>query len=260
MKLFFRRYGNGQPYVILHGMFEMSDNWVGFARFFSGKYNVILPDLRNHGQSPHSDVHTNRAMAQDLKELFDDLGIKRTILQGYSMGGRVAMTFAHLYPAMVEKLILIDISPGGLAQENIFKGNIGKQAFEQIANLDLSQFPSRRQIENYLGETLPNALLVRIILKNIKHSQQGFTWKFNLKAIKEYYERLDQGVLPPDARINVSTLLVRGENGYVQAGDLELMRKIFPNLQVKTIKGTTHFLPVENPAALITAISEFLGQ
>jgi len=58
MKLFFRKSGAGEPLVILHGLYGSSDNWMGIARKLSEHFTVWTPDLRNHGQSPHDQVHT----------------------------------------------------------------------------------------------------------------------------------------------------------------------------------------------------------
>jgi pimeloyl-ACP methyl ester carboxylesterase len=54
MKLFYRQYGEGQPVIIMHGIFGISDNWVTIGRKLAEKFSVYILDLRNHGQSPHS--------------------------------------------------------------------------------------------------------------------------------------------------------------------------------------------------------------
>ena len=70
MKLFFRHFGTGQPVIILHGLFGLSDNWVTFGRQLGEHYSVYIPDLRNHGQSPHSKVFDFPSLENDLNELF----------------------------------------------------------------------------------------------------------------------------------------------------------------------------------------------
>ncbi|MCX6285110.1 MAG: alpha/beta fold hydrolase, partial [Bacteroidetes bacterium] len=66
MKLFCRQFGNGPPLVILHGLFGISDNWVSIARVLGEQYTVYVPDLRNHGQSPHSAVFNFNVLEDDL--------------------------------------------------------------------------------------------------------------------------------------------------------------------------------------------------
>ena len=55
MKLHSRVYGEGQPLVILHGLFGASDNWQTLGKRFADTFEVHLIDQRNHGHSPHSD-------------------------------------------------------------------------------------------------------------------------------------------------------------------------------------------------------------
>ena len=89
MELYYREIGEGQPLVILHGLFGFSDNWQTHAKRLSEYYRVILVDLRNHGHSPWSDEFSYEFMAEDLKEFFDSLKLTKVILLGHSMGGRL---------------------------------------------------------------------------------------------------------------------------------------------------------------------------
>ena len=56
MKLFFRTIGEGTPLIILHGLWGASENWLPIAHLLEDKFQVILPDVRNHGQSPHDEA------------------------------------------------------------------------------------------------------------------------------------------------------------------------------------------------------------
>ena len=95
MKLHYRILGStGQPIIILHGLFGMSDNWQTLGMAFSKSHKVYLVDARNHGHSPHTEEMNYEAMAQDIKELFEAEKIENPILIGHSMGGKIAMYFA----------------------------------------------------------------------------------------------------------------------------------------------------------------------
>lgn len=82
MKLFFRKYGSGPPLIILHGLYGSSDNWVSFAKSISDRFTVYLPDQRNHGQSPHSDIHDYTSMKEDLFDMAEELRLDRFFLAG----------------------------------------------------------------------------------------------------------------------------------------------------------------------------------
>jgi len=111
MKLNFKKLGEGQPLVILHGLFGSLDNWMSLAKKWSENYQVWLVDQRNHGQSPHSEDFNYKLMAEDLKEFLSANQINDPIILGHSMGGKTAMEFAVNYPTLVKKLIVVDIAP-----------------------------------------------------------------------------------------------------------------------------------------------------
>jgi esterase len=69
MKLFHRKFGQGPPFIILHGLYGSSDNWVSIGRKLAAHFEVWLPDLRNHGKSAHHQEHTYHAMSADLARI-----------------------------------------------------------------------------------------------------------------------------------------------------------------------------------------------
>ncbi len=111
MKLFYRKYGSGPPLIILHGLYGSSDNWVTIAKKLGESFTVYLPDQRNHGQSPHSHIHSYDSMRDDLFELAADLKLNKFFLAGHSMGGKTAIAFALRWPEMINGLLIADISP-----------------------------------------------------------------------------------------------------------------------------------------------------
>ena len=69
MKLFFRTIGEGTPLIILHGLWGASENWLPIAHLLEDKFQVILPDVRNHGQSPHDEAMNYEVMSNDVIDL-----------------------------------------------------------------------------------------------------------------------------------------------------------------------------------------------
>ena len=104
--------GKGKPFIILHGFLGMGDNWKTLGKQFAElDYEVHLVDQRNHGRSFHAEDFDYELMAEDLKAYCEHHGIKQCVLLGHSMGGKTAMLFSALYPELVEKLLVADISP-----------------------------------------------------------------------------------------------------------------------------------------------------
>ena len=55
---------------------------------------VIVPDARNHGDSPHSNKLDYDVLSKDIIQLMGDLQIPKAIMVGHSMGGRAMMSVA----------------------------------------------------------------------------------------------------------------------------------------------------------------------
>src|SRR5664280_234437 len=151
MKLFYRKYGNGPPLVILHGLYGSSDNWGTIAKKLGDTFTVYLPDQRNHGQSPHSDIHDYDSMRDDLYELVNDLALKKFFLAGHSMGGKTAISFALKWPEMLNGLLIADISP--FATENTQNSIYSQHSviLHEILTLDLQKIKNRKDAESLLS-------------------------------------------------------------------------------------------------------------
>jgi haloacetate dehalogenase len=103
--------------LLLHGFPQTHVMWQRVAQRLKHDFFLVLPDLRGYGDSSHAPGlpdHSNyskRALAQDLVEVMDTLGIADFALCGHDRGGRVAHRLALDHPARVNKLCVIDIAP-----------------------------------------------------------------------------------------------------------------------------------------------------
>jgi haloacetate dehalogenase len=103
--------------LLLHGFPQTHVMWQRVAQLLRHDFFLVLPDLRGYGDSSHAPGlpdHSNygkRALAQDLVEMMDALGVADFALCGHDRGGRVAHRLALDHPARVNKLCVIDIAP-----------------------------------------------------------------------------------------------------------------------------------------------------
>jgi esterase len=88
MRLHFRVEGEGSPFVILHGLLGSLDNWRMLSRRLTRDFKVFSLDLRNHGQSPHSEMMNYPIMARDVRAFIDHQGLSPVIVLGHSMGAK----------------------------------------------------------------------------------------------------------------------------------------------------------------------------
>lgn len=104
----YRRQGQGIPLFLLHGFPLDHSIWEPLLPHLTGRFDVILPDLRGFGGS--SGVGTVPVMddfAADLAGLFDQLQISRAFVVGHSMGGYVALSFARKFASRLLGLGLV---------------------------------------------------------------------------------------------------------------------------------------------------------
>ncbi len=103
--------------VLLHGFPQTHVLWHRVAQQLKDRYRLVMPDLRGYGDSSHEvgdAVHAHsskRAMAQEVVDLMDQLGVQDFYLCGHDRGGRVAHRLAVDHPGRVKKLCVIDIAP-----------------------------------------------------------------------------------------------------------------------------------------------------
>jgi pimeloyl-ACP methyl ester carboxylesterase len=266
VKLYFRETGQGIPFMILHGLYGSSDNWLTVIRELSASYRIIAPDLRNHGRSPHDSVHTYPAMCADVLELMDDCGIERCVLLGHSMGGKTAMHVAHAAPHRVSRLIIDDIAPlnyssltgySSLAVEHL---NIA----DALMHTELPQYTRREDIERAWAINIPDVNTRRFLLKNIQRDHQNrYSWRVNIRAIVENLPNILNGMdtigLDKGQRIGTPALFLKGERSpYIQPEMYPFIHQCFPISEIVDIPQSGHWLHVEQPESFLKEVVRFL--
>ena len=253
MKLYSKIYGiKGQSLIVIHGLFGMSDNWNTLGKRFAKYFNVHLLDLRNHGRSPYSDEFNYDVMCKDILEYMEDNNIKKTIILGHSLGGKVAMKFAFTYPEKVEKLIIADISP------RKYDTDFVQNLLQLLYKLPLEEFEKREDIDNVLSATYEDQEIRFFLLKNLYRKQnKEFAWRFNLDVLLEKVINIQevdfiQGVC------DIPSYFLKGEkSNYITSVDEKLIQEHFSKVSISTIKGTGHWLHVEKPNDFYNKVISF---
>src|SRR5450756_2044380 len=106
--------GEGSPVTLLHGFTQSARSWREVVSLMPDGWKWILPDLRGHGATSVrlGAPHTMDACTADLEMLWGHLGIARTHLAGYSMGGRLALHVAATRPERILSLLTIGAHAG----------------------------------------------------------------------------------------------------------------------------------------------------
>lgn len=254
MNLFHRISGNHPKHLyILHGLLGMSDNWHLLAKKYSDFFTVVTPDLRNHGQSPHSNDFSYDLIKSDVLELCNLLGSENIYIIGHSMGGKLAMKLALEEPILIDKLIVADMRP-----HEFLPGH--DKIFKALFSLDLQSINSRAEAEfNLASFGIDNKGEILFLLKNLGRDLEGkFIWKPNLAALwKNYFEILKP--IHGDPFYNPTLFIHGGMSRYLLPEHHQLILQLFPNVQLATIPHAGHWLHAEAPEEFFNKTMLFLN-
>lgn len=250
MKLHYRELGEGKPFMILHGLFGNSDNWQTHAKKLAEYYRVILVDLRNHGHSEWNDEFSYELMAEDVKELCDELSLQNIILLGHSMGGKTAMLFAQKYESLLEKLIVVDM---GVKSYPMHHDHI----LEGLNSIDLSQLTTRSEAEKQLAKHIDSDGVRQFLLKNIYWIEKGImAWRMNIPVLEREMPEILSAL--PVGESFVPTLFIRGElSQYILDEDISSIESAFPDSELITIPNAGHWVHAEAPDQFLEAVLGF---
>jgi esterase len=264
MKLFYRKYGNGPPLIILHGLYGSSDNWVTIAKRLGDYFTVYLPDQRNHGQSPHSNIHDYDSMRDDLFELAGDLNLNKFFLAGHSMGGKTAISFALKWPERIEGLLIADISPFINENTKYFAYNQHHTILNAMLSIDLSLISSRSKAESVLLEKIPSEKTRGFILKNLQRSTgNSFEWKINISSLLLNLEKIMEGI---DRRAHFNqqitgfpVIFLKGENSdYLPLSDFRDIQNVFPAAEFIKVANAGHWIHADQPDEVVKYLKMLL--
>jgi pimeloyl-ACP methyl ester carboxylesterase len=252
MRLSLTSLGEGPPVVFLHGLFGQGRNFAAIARPLAGRARVLLPDLRNHGSSPHADGMAYRDMARDVAETLEAEGVGSAALIGHSMGGKVAMTLALTEPARVSRLLVSDIAP------RAYTGTLARYA-EAMRAVPLAPGLTRAAADAALAPAVPDAAVRAFLLHSLRFDTNPPSWRVGLAEISAGMpDILDF----PDiaTAYDGPALFVSGDRSdYVTPADRPRIRALFPRARFASVKGAGHWVHADQPEAFRAIVEAFLA-
>jgi len=253
MKLFSRVLGQDEPIIVLHGLFGSSDNWLTQAKLLANHYKIYSLDLRNHGQSPHSDDFDYPSMVKDLDEFIDTNGLHDSVIIGHSMGGKAAMNFALAHPDKLSKLIVVDIAPKAYDLEHY-------TIAEGLKAIPVDKVSSRNEADEILAQHVPEPDVRQFLLKNLQRkSEGGFAWKINLPVITDKLANIGLDLQFPGT-FDKPTLFIRGSRSkYIRDSDWDRITEVFPKAELESMD-TGHWVQAEKPQEFADVVIKWLAK
>ncbi len=253
MKLHANVFGEGVPFVILHGFLGMGDNWKTLGKKIAEQgFQVHLLDQRNHGRSPHSSAFDYSVMADDLLEYCQANNLEKIYLLGHSMGGKTAMLFASKQADLLKKVIIADIAPKyyPLHHQDILDG---------LSALDFDIISSRNEADKELSRYVPQMGVRMFLLKNLYWREKGrLGLRMNLAVLADQVKEIGVA-LPEEYGYAGDVLFLRGaKSNYILDDDVDNIKKQFPKASIKSISNAGHWLHAENPVDFLSNVLEFV--
>jgi len=249
------------PILLLHCLLGRKENWstVGQALNRLTQRKIVIPDARNHGDSPSSTDMSHKAMSGDVVRLMANLDIKKASLVGHGLGGRHAMYTALMQPDLVDKLILVSSSPiNNQASQDLFEDI--RQACYVVQTLAkslggqgdvLTSLDFKMEADKALKSVLPDTKVRALLISNLARINRTAIlanpglWKF--PTINKTFDK--------------PVLFISGENAPSWANEQEVrsIQNLFPNANfVKIANSASAFPQMDNQEQFLEATATFL--
>jgi pimeloyl-ACP methyl ester carboxylesterase len=247
--------GPGPVVVLLHGFPLDHTMWEYQRGTVGSEYRVLAPDLRGHGRSvaPDGPIYTIDAMADDVLETLDALGIDGpVILGGLSMGGYVALSIADRYPTRLRALMLIDTrSEADTAETRLVREDLAREVEDAGSAEPVVQAMLPRLFGPTTRTRRPD-LVARIGEQMLQTPARAVA--ATLRGLAARPDRT--GIL---STIHVPALVLTGADDVVTPPEAaRSMAAAIPNARLVEVPDAGHLAPLENPAAVNLAMLEFL--
>lgn len=234
--------------IILHGLLGASRNWTTIGKALQDRFDVHVPDLRNHGGSPHADSMRWSELVADVLLYLDTHALDSVLLIGHSLGGKIGMKFACKYPKRVRGLIIVDIAAKAYPPYH----DAEFRAMKRIPN---GSVENRREAEELLKPFIPDWGMRQFVMMNLVRSEFGLKWQINLEVLHASLQVLRQNSLDTKDFFEGPTLvIVGGKSDFIKNGDIEMMRDWFPKIEHTTLSKAGHNVHVDDREGFLNVL------
>ena len=241
--LYYEVHGDHGPVVLLtHGYSSTAQMWSGQVDAIAKDHRLITWDMRGHGQSDspedpelYSEAHT----IADMAALLDEVGARRAIIGGLSLGGYMSLAFNRVHPDRVAALLIIDTGPG-------YKNDEARAGWTKT---------SLRTAERYETEGLGLLSTGSAERRTARHtSATGLAL-----AARGMLTQRDAGVITSLPDIKAPSIVIVGSEDTPFLAASDYMAAKIPGAKKVIIEGAGHAANIDKPEAFNAALMDFLG-
>jgi len=270
-RIFYSSHGEGEPILFCYGLVGSSQHWSKQVDYFSKTHRTIWFDYRGHGNSDCPDDLSHLSfelITEDMKRLYEELGIKKATLAGHSMGTNVALAFTNRFPNKVDSLILANGTPSkpldSLFWSQFFSKGLkfAKDAHGKVPKIVKTIWqlqkhnPLVKKIVRWKGfhPTIAEEKEIELFVKNATTVDIEVFLRF-----LEIYNEFDATSWLHE--IKAPTLVISGTQDQVTPPDRqELMHQLIPNSKLISIAHGSHCPQIDLPDHVNLVIEQFLNE
>ncbi len=274
-KLFYSRFGKGDPIIIVHGGPGLDQGYLLPQMLELAKdHEVIFYDQRGSGRSLEANITpayvSSEQFTQDLDKLRLQLGFKKVVLIGHSWGGFLSMSYTIKYPDNVSSLILVGSAPADYQGQKAFSDEFNKRTqsikhkIDPLFNTQTLNELSKQQINGIYRD------LFSVYFKNSSNvqkltldmSKESAIGGFNVLCLmlKTSYFTPDCNLMPTLRKLNVPTLLIHGNQDIIPARTAKNIQEAIPGSKIVYLNDCGHFPYIEKPDEFFSSIRSFLSK
>jgi pimeloyl-ACP methyl ester carboxylesterase len=234
--------GQGPPIMLTHGFGATRRMWDEQIEEFTDRFQLIAWDLPGHGDSgvpTGKETVSPESVIEDMVAILDANEVRRPVLVGLGIGGVLSLRFVHAYPDRVRGLVLIGTMPGlrsGVARD-IWNAQVRTLA-ESLERDGLNALEGGAEVDPRL------------------HADAGAL----ATAARGLLMQNDDGALAGLAAIDVPVLILVGSEDRPNLTAAAYLARMIPHARKIVIARANHAANIHKPAAVNTAIRDFLGR
>ncbi|MBM7704811.1 2-succinyl-6-hydroxy-2,4-cyclohexadiene-1-carboxylate synthase [Metabacillus iocasae] len=251
--------GEGEPLLLLHGFTGSSETWKSCYDEWEG-YRLISLDIIGHGQTDSPEdvaFYKMEAMCEAIASILQELNVSKAHVLGYSMGGRLALSFATRYPHYVQSLILESASPGLLTEEEReSRRKSDNDLAQQIESCGIESFVNKwENIPLFASQKkLPAEIQRTIRQERLRNTERGLANSLRGMGTGEQKPLWDTL-----ASLHLPVLLIAGADDQKFCDIANQMEKWLPKSTKKIILSAGHAIHVEQPQIFGKIVNGFIS-
>jgi pimeloyl-ACP methyl ester carboxylesterase len=241
VNLYYEIHGTGPAILLSHGYSATAEMWRGQIEPLSRSHQLIVWDMRGHGQSDSPDdpsLYSEEATVADMAALLDAAGAERAIIGGLSLGGYMSLAFHLRYPQRVRALLLFDTGPG-------FKNDDARAAWNKRA-METARTFETDGLASLKSRSREMAMSTHRSAAGLAHAARGMLAQRDALVIHS---------LP---NIKVPTLIIVGADDTAFLAPTDYMTAKIPNARKVVIPRAGHASNLDQPVLFTQAVLEFL--